>query len=459
VEVRDSENPIRGRRRRLTRRSVTLLQAFLIASAGILIVGALAVGWSLSKSMRSAALQAERTSLTTYIDGAIGPALVRGDRLVATKAVSKALQRALRAQPDVVTVKVWLPNGTLAWTNRDANRIGHRFPLDGELGEAIRTNRAVSGIVGTGGDHAEENAVERSLGYSQLFQIYAPLHGDNSAKPIGAYEVYANPAAVQSLIGSRTQQLWLIVALVFVALYVALTLLVRGASATLRRQTDELRDRSTKLMESYRLLEQSSLEAVESLNATVDAKDAYTAGHSQRVQGIALRIGEELRLDTGQHDALKFAALFHDIGKLRVPDAILSKPSALSAEEYELIKRHPEDGAAIIEHLGRLRDAVSIIRHHHERWDGGGYPNGLAGEAIPPEASVVGLADAWDAMTTERPYSRALSVDEAAGEIRNGKGSQFAPSVVDAFFTALRRAPADFQPEAPATGAVFLTAS
>jgi putative nucleotidyltransferase with HDIG domain len=142
-------------------------------------------------------------------------------------------------------------------------------------------------------------------------------------------------------------------------------------------------------------------------------------------------------------DALRFAGLFHDIGKLRVPDAILTKPGPLSQDEYTVIRRHPQDGAAIVSHLGRLRDAVPFIRHHHERWDGAGYPDGLSGDAIPLEAAIVGLADAWDAMTTERPYSRALSVEDAGSEILRGRGTQFAPSVVDAFFTVLRRTHAE----------------
>ncbi|HYA09179.1 MAG TPA: HD domain-containing phosphohydrolase, partial [Gaiellaceae bacterium] len=119
----------------------------------------------------------------------------------------------------------------------------------------------------------------------------------------------------------------------------------------------------------------------------------------------------------------------------------------LTPEEYEVIKRHPEDGAAIVGRLGRLREAVPLIRHHHERWDGSGYPDGLAGAAIPLEAAVVGLADAWDAMTSDRPYSRARSLEDAAEEIRRGRGTQFAPAVVDAFFAALRRDPVAFAPE------------
>src|SRR5205823_8900605 len=151
---------------------------------------------------------------------------------------------------------------------------------------------------------------------------------------------------------------------VFLALYAALALLVRHASATLRRQTRALYERTRELVESYRRLEESALEAVESLNATVDAKDPYTAGHSHRVQRIALAIGEELRLEAARLDALRFGGLFHDIGKLGVPDAVLTKPARLTPDEYELIKRHPGDGAKIVEKFSRLRDAVPLIRHH-----------------------------------------------------------------------------------------------
>ena len=143
-------------------------------------------------------------------------------------------------------------------------------------------------------------------------------------------------------------------------------------------------------------------------------------------------------------DPLRLAALFHDIGKLRVPDAVLTKPARLTKDEFELIKRHSEDGAHIVGKFGPLRATVPMIRHHHERWDGRGYPDGLGPDDIPLEASIVGLADAWDAMTTDRPYQRALKLEEAFAEVRNGRGSQFAPEVVDAFFLAYRRRPGEF---------------
>jgi putative nucleotidyltransferase with HDIG domain len=429
-------------RRPALKRSLTLLRVFLGASAVILLAGGLVLSWVLTTALRSQAIDSQRASLARYVDGVLRPALLHGGRVTVDPSNTRTLLRSLQFEPDLVTVKVWRADGVLAWTNRDPGRIGERFELEDELGEAIHENRSVGTISSLGDD--EEAAVERRLGLARLLEVYAPIRSDSGGRALGAYEIYADPAALDKLIASRKHVIWAAIALVFAALYGALAVLVRHASRTLRRQTQTLYERSRQLLDSYRRLEESALEAIESLNATVDAKDPYTAGHSQRVQRIAIAIGEELRLEEQRLDALRLGGLFHDIGKLAVPDTILTKPARLSDEEYELIKRHPGDGARIIEKLSRLRDAVPLIRHHHERWDGAGYPDGLAGEQIPLEAGIVGLADAWDAMTTDRPYHRALTLEEAVEEIRRGRGSQFAPDVVDAFFTALGRQPATF---------------
>jgi putative nucleotidyltransferase with HDIG domain len=425
---------------------VTLLHVFLGASAVILVAGGFVLSWVLTQSITSQAVELEQSNLIHEVDGFLRPELVHDGRVNVGAVHSRTLLRIVREQPELVTIKVWRRDGVLAWTNRARSRIGRRFALDTELGEAMGENRAVGGIDPLSD---EENAAERALGFKRLMQVYTPIDNAAGTRAIGAYEIYADPTSVENAISSRKRMIWVAVAIVFIALYAALALLVRHASRTLRRQTAALRDRSQKLMQSYRLLEENALEAVESLNATVDAKDPYTAGHSHRVQRIALAIGEELRLEAARLDALRFGGLFHDIGKLGVPDAVLTKPARLTPDEYELIKRHPDDGARIVEKFSRLAEAVPLIRHHHERWDGRGYPDGLAGEEIPLEAGIVGLADAWDAMTTDRPYHRALTLDEAVDEIRRNKGTQFAPGVVDAFFTALRREPAVFRPDTP----------
>ena len=434
-------------------RSLTLLRVFLLASALICAGAGVALGSILSGSLKSEALDAEKTALARYVGGVVQPALVHGNRIDIPWRQDAQLAEGVVKQPDIVTVKVWRADGVLAWTNtlsrssrgrlvpnRNRDEIDNHLGLDDELEEAIDTNQPVAALVGTGGEG--EDAFERNdLGYRHLFEVYAPIDGAKSKRPIGAYEIYADPRALDRLIGSRRTMLWLAVAGVFVALWAVLALLVRGASRTLRRQNSQLRARTIELLESNRLLEESALEAVESLNATVDAKDPYTAGHSLRVQRIAVALGEELGLQHEQLDVLRFAGLFHDIGKIGVPDAILTKPDRLTKLEFEIVKRHPEDGARIVGRLHRMHAAVPAILHHHERWDGDGYPHGLSGEDIPLEAAIVGLADAVDAMTTDRPYSLARTLDDATDEVVRNRGTQFAPTVVDAFVVLVERVP------------------
>ena len=146
---------------------------------------------------------------------------------------------------------------------------------------------------------------------------------------------------------------------------------------------------------------------MESLSATVDARDSYTAGHSRRVQQLSLAIGREMGLSQAELELLGHAALFHDIGKLAIPDAILLKPASLTPDEWALMQRHADEGARIIDRLGFLNDAVPAIRHHHERCDGTGYPERLEGEEIPLGARIIHVADALDSMLTTRIYRAA----------------------------------------------------
>jgi diguanylate cyclase (GGDEF)-like protein/putative nucleotidyltransferase with HDIG domain len=200
----------------------------------------------------------------------------------------------------------------------------------------------------------------------------------------------------------------------------------------LRQAAQTIRSQNVSLEQANRLLRERSTAAMESLSATVDARDAYTAGHSRRVQQLALAIGRELGLSQAELDLLGHAALFHDIGKLAVPDAILLKPSTLTDEEWALMQRHSDEGARIIDRLGFLNDAVPAIRHHHERFDGTGYPDSLAGEDIPLGARIIHVADALDSMLTTRIYRAARPAHEALEELRRGAGSQFCPRCVNA---------------------------
>ena len=200
----------------------------------------------------------------------------------------------------------------------------------------------------------------------------------------------------------------------------------------LREAAETIQTQNVSLEQANRLLKERSTAAMESLSATVDARDAYTAGHSRRVQQLALAIGRELALSHAELELLGHAALFHDIGKLGIPDAILLKPSSLTDEEWVVMASHAAEGASIINRLGFLSDAVPAIRHHHERFDGQGYPDGLAGEDIPLGARIIHVADAFDSMLTTRVYRPARPAQDALQELRRMSGTQFCPRCVSA---------------------------
>jgi diguanylate cyclase (GGDEF)-like protein/putative nucleotidyltransferase with HDIG domain len=200
----------------------------------------------------------------------------------------------------------------------------------------------------------------------------------------------------------------------------------------LRQAAETIQTQNVSLEQANRLLRERSTAAMQSLSATVDARDAYTAGHSRRVQQLALAIGRELGLSQVELDLLGHAALFHDIGKLAIPDAVLLKPASLAPEEWDLMQRHAEEGARIIDRLGFLNDAVPAIRHHHERYDGTGYPDRLVGEEIPLGARIIHVADAFDSMLTTRIYRAARPAVDALAELRRAAGTQFCPRCVAA---------------------------
>ena len=207
------------------------------------------------------------------------------------------------------------------------------------------------------------------------------------------------------------------------------------AAQKLREAAETIHRQNVSLEQANRLLRERSTAAMESLSATVDARDSYTAGHSRRVQQLALAIGREMGLSQAELDLLGHAALFHDIGKLAIPDAILLKPASLTTEEWALMHRHADEGARIIDRLGFLDDAVPAIRHHHERFDGTGYPDRLKGEEIPLGARIIHVADALDSMLTTRIYRAARPAAAALEELRGAAGTQFCPRCV----TALER--------------------
>ncbi|MBQ9658744.1 MAG: HD domain-containing protein [Clostridia bacterium] len=196
-------------------------------------------------------------------------------------------------------------------------------------------------------------------------------------------------------------------------------------------------DQMREISKMNKKLESSYVETIELIRQAVEAKDPYTRGHSDRVSEYSVLIAKKLGLSEQDIDTIRIGGLFHDIGKIGVPDVILRKTERLTNEEYDEIKKHPSTGASILAQASIFQDIVPIVKHHHERFDGNGYPEKLGGENIPYFARIAAVADTFDAMTSRRTYRDALSLDIVKEEIKKCKGSQFDPQIADVFLDIL----------------------
>ena len=202
-------------------------------------------------------------------------------------------------------------------------------------------------------------------------------------------------------------------------------------------QMHEIKRINEMLKESKEQLERAYLDTIQSLRYAVEAKDPYTRGHSDRVSEYAVLIGRKMGLSEDEIKTLQIGGLFHDIGKIGVPDTILQKEAKLTDDEYSQIKNHPSIGAHILGEAEAFKDIIPIVKHHHERFDGRGYPSRLSGEEIPLLARITAVADTFDAMTSKRSYRNALDIQYVKEEIERCKGTQFDPKIAEVFLEIL----------------------
>lgn len=202
-------------------------------------------------------------------------------------------------------------------------------------------------------------------------------------------------------------------------------------------QMNEIKRMNEELADTYEKLEKAYLDSIETLRYTVEAKDPYTRGHSDRVSEYSVLIGQSLTLSEEDIKTLKVGGLFHDIGKIGIPDSILLKEARLTDDEYSQIKNHPSIGSHILCNAEVFQDIIPIVKHHHERFDGNGYPGRLQGEDIPYLARIAAVADTFDAMTSKRTYRNALPLDVVRSEIEKCSGSQFDPQIAKVFIDIL----------------------
>ena len=218
--------------------------------------------------------------------------------------------------------------------------------------------------------------------------------------------------------------------------YDQLSLLVESGIKAVQ-QMNLIKEINNELKETNEKLEKAYMETIQTLRFTVEAKDTYTRGHSDRVSEYSVLLGKNLNLSEEDLHLLKVGGLFHDIGKIGVPDSILLKTTKLTDDEYSEIKNHPTIGAHILSNATIFENAIPIVKHHHERYDGHGYPSKLVGENIPYLARIAAVADSFDAMTSKRTYRDSLPLDVVKQEIEKNKGTQFDPNIADVFLDIL----------------------
>jgi putative nucleotidyltransferase with HDIG domain len=207
---------------------------------------------------------------------------------------------------------------------------------------------------------------------------------------------------------------------------------IADLSENFNRMSESIKDAFEKVQRAARENQELFLSSIRALAAAIDAKDPYTRGHSERVARYSSAIAKEMGLSAEDVRRARLSALLHDVGKIGVDDRIIRKPTALTDEEFELMKAHPVKGAAIMETIPQLADIIPGMKYHHEKWEGGGYPEGLKGEQIPMQARIVAVADAFDAMTTTRPYQKAMEVTYVLERLREMANKRFDASVIEA---------------------------
>jgi putative nucleotidyltransferase with HDIG domain len=272
-----------------------------------------------------------------------------------------------------------------------------------------------------------------TLKYTDIITVYVPII--NNQHLSGVFEVYIPYDEVKQHIDAINRLIFLVMFSGLLILYLFLLRVIFTASNTLIKQNRSLQEQKDELEKAYLTLNSTYKNTVTTLSNAVDARDPYTAGHSERVAEISLQIGNALGLRKVQLDKIEMSALFHDIGKLGVPDNVLLKPGKLTKDEFQKIKEHPSIGVSILKNIDFLAETLPIILHHHEKYDGSGYPDGISGNEIPFESRIICIADTYDAMTSDRPYRKELSHEEAIAEIIKFRGIQFDPEVTDAFLT------------------------
>lgn len=439
-----------------------LLWQFAVVSLVVMVILGVALGWLLGYIV-------ERNALADAADEATQTVALRVLRHL-SPADFRTPMRDQRyadfqrfAQESVISghtarIKLWNPDGTVIFSD-DPSQVGQSFPTGAELATALRGEVAMEVSALQGIEHLGERQ------YGRLLEVYAPVVFPGSPEVAGAFEMYQFYEPYGRTIRSAQRDLYGALAVGLLFLYGALFAVVKRGHDMIGLQQRHLavlaiektsllataQERAEALQEAYRA-------TLEALSAALDLRDGETESHSLRSAQRTRLLAEALGVPAEQQEALVTGALLHDVGKIGVPDAILRKPGALTPEEWALMRQHPRLGYQMLAPILFLAQAAPIICHHHERYGGAGYPEGLRGAEIPLGARIFAVVDAYDAITSDRPYRKARTHRDAVAEIARSAGTQFDPQVVAAFLRicdqfAEPAAPIPASPVSPALGA------
>jgi putative nucleotidyltransferase with HDIG domain len=331
---------------------------------------------------------------------------------------------------DVKRIKIWNHSGRIIYSD-EPSIINKSFSIGDDLKKALDGKVAAEFVPPV----EDEQKTESQLG-PRFLEVYVPILSNKNNEVIGVFELYISDRVLVDKIRSNRLITMLIIIAGLTLLYISLLGVFRKASHTINSQSKEIDKLNSHLDDALSWQEKSYVGIIKALLKALDAKDSYTAGHSTRVTDYAVKIGRALDLTPERLKTLEEAALFHDIGKIGIPEHVMNKPDKFSEAERIVMQSHSTIGYDIINSIHYFEEHAKIIRHHHEWYDGTGYPDGLRGESIPLESRILAVADTYDALVTTRSYKKGLAAKAAQEIIRSEKSTHLDPVIVDVFLNS-----------------------
>src|SRR5712692_5221790 len=395
---------------------LTLLQRYTLVSAALAVGLTVLLSVVTVRAIESVAIWVEATVAAELVLRTIAPELQPDDFTGTLRADRRTLLDALFHAHGIsdraLRIRLWRADGRLLYSNIQEPTApvvaGADFKTPDGFEMFLKNRRQV------------ESATPG------VVRFFVPVQVEGNSKPLAAFEILYELAPLRQQLGHIRRTVLTDVTLGMLVLYVSVYALISTASRRLLSQQADL--------------VVAHLGTYQSLASAIDAKDSHMADHSTNVADLAVRVARALGLRATEIDEVRITARLHDVGKIGVPDAILMKPGPHNEEEREQMRTHAVGGYEILRSAPLPDDVKLSVRHSHERWDGTGYPDGLASEAIPLYARIVAVVDAYDAMTNDRPYRKALPVDEAFRRLEREAGGQFDPRVVRLFIWLIRDA-------------------